>query len=233
MSGRACASHRIPARASGSPSAPPATVSTTLTLWQLTEEEAPTLYFSLYSGWWAEASIAVRSDLDAVSLATPIEKILAQLDPDLPVSDVLTMEQSIDKSTVDASFTSILVLTFAVIALFLAAVGLYNVLSYLGTQRTGEIGIRIALGASRNSVLRLMLLDGLRPAGLGLVLGIVAGASMVRPIRSLLYNSNALDWSVFAERRWSCRWSRCWPACCRRGGRRGSIRYGRCGLNNL
>ena len=169
------------------------------TLWGLTEDEAPTLYFPLYSGGWPEASIAIRSDLDAASLATPIEKLLAQFDPDLPVSNVLTMEQSIGKSTLDASFTSILVLAFAVIALFLAAVGLYGVLSYLGTQRTGEIGIRIALGAPRNSVLRLMLLDGLWPAAVGLVIGMVVGALAVRLIRTMLYGTNPLDRTVFAE----------------------------------
>jgi predicted permease len=169
------------------------------TLWDLTEDETPTLYFPLYSGDWSEVSIAVRSDMDAANLAAPIEKLLAQLDPDLPVSNVLTMEQSIGKSTLDASFTSALVLVFAMIALLLAAVGLYGVLSYLGTQRTGEIGIRIALGAQRNAVLRLMLLDGLRPAAAGLVVGLVTAIFGVRLIRNLLYGISPLDWSVFAE----------------------------------
>jgi predicted permease len=169
------------------------------TLWGLTEEETPTLYFPLYSGGWSEVSIAIRSNLDAASLAAPIEKLLAQFDPDLPVSDVLTMEQSIGKATLDVSFTSILVLAFAVIALFLAAVGLYGVVSYLGTQRTGEIGIRIALGAPRNSVLRLMLLDGLWPAAVGLVIGMSMGALAVRLIRTMLYGTNLLDWMVFAQ----------------------------------
>lgn len=168
-------------------------------LWSLTEDETPTLYFPLYSGGWPAASIAVRSDLEAASLAAPIEKLLAQIDPDLPVADVLTMEQSIGKSTLDASFTSILVLAFAIIALVLAAVGLFGVLSYLAAQRTSEIGIRIALGAQRNSVLRLMLLDGLRPAAAGLIVGLVAGAFAVRLIRNLLYGTNPLDWIVFAE----------------------------------
>jgi putative ABC transport system permease protein len=169
------------------------------TLWKLTEDESPTMYFPLYTGTWTGAAIAVRSNMDAASLAAPIEKLLAQADPDLPVANVLTMEQSLGKSTLDESFTSTMVLAFAVIALVLAAVGLYGVLVYLGTQRTGEIGIRIALGAPRNSVLRLMLLDGLRPAVAGLVMGLVAGGFAVRLLRTLLYGTSPLDWSVFAE----------------------------------
>jgi putative ABC transport system permease protein len=136
--------------------------------------------------------------MDASTFAAPVEKILAQMDPDLPVSDVLTMEQSIGKSTLDANFTSSLVLGFAIIALLLAAVGLYGVLAYLGTQRTSEIGIRIALGAQRNSVLRLMLADGLRPAVVGMLLGLLASGFAARLLRSLLYGIDPLDWTVFA-----------------------------------
>jgi ABC-type antimicrobial peptide transport system permease subunit len=88
-------------------------------------------------------------------------------------------------------------MAFAIIALLLAAVGLYGVLAYLVTQRTGEIGIRIALGAQRKQVLWLMLLDGLRPAFLGLILGLGAGAAVVRLIRSMLYETGPLDPAVF------------------------------------
>jgi predicted permease len=167
------------------------------TLWELPEPVGDTMYFPLYGGDWQAASIAVRSDQDVAALALPIQKTLAQLDPDLPVSDILTMDESIGHSTVDASFTSVLVLAFAVIALLLAAVGLYGVLSYLVTQRTAEIGIRIALGAQRGVVLRHMLLDGLRPAWIGLLLGLVASAFTARLIRDLLYGASTLDWSIF------------------------------------
>jgi len=83
------------------------------------------------------------------------------------------------------------------LSLLLAAVGLYGVLSYLVTQRTPEIGIRMALGAERNQVLRLLLLDGLRPALIGLALGMAASVALTRLIRSLLYGTSPLDATVF------------------------------------
>jgi len=90
-----------------------------------------------------------------------------------------------------------LVLSFAGLSLLLAAVGLYGVLSYLVTQRTQEIGIRMALGAERVPVLRLMLLDGLRPALVGLVFGMAASVAITRLIRSVLYGTSPVDATVF------------------------------------
>jgi putative ABC transport system permease protein len=140
----------------------------------------------------------VRAPHNVESLALPVQKVIAQLDPDLPVSDVMTLREAIGKSTVDSAFDSILVLAFAVIALLLAAAGLYGVLAYLVTQRTTEIGIRIALGAQRTQMLRLMLVDGLRPALLGLVLGLLASMGTARLIQSMLYDTEPFDPAVFA-----------------------------------
>lgn len=167
------------------------------TLWSLTEPAGPMMYFPILSGSWGWSSIAVRSDQDVTTLALPVQKLLAKLDPNLPVADVLTMEQSIGKSTLDANFTSTLVLAFAIIALLLAAVGLYGVLSYLATQRTSEIGIRIALGAQRSSVVRLLLFDGLTPAWIGLIVGLIGSGLSVQLIRNMLYGAQPLDWTIF------------------------------------
>jgi len=129
----------------------------------------------------------------------PIQKIIGSLDADLPVSGVGTLREAIAKSTIDSQFDSLLVLAFAVIALVLAAAGLYGVLTYLVTQRTSEIGIRIALGAQREQLLGAMLFDGLRPALFGLLLGLAASAATVRLIQSMLYQTEPLDPVVFAS----------------------------------
>jgi MacB-like periplasmic core domain len=136
------------------------------TRFQISRPAEPIVYFPMYSGIFGRATIVVRSPRDPIGLALPIQKLVAQMDPDLPVSDVLTMEQLIGGSTINASFTASLVLAFALLSLLLAAVGLYGVLSYLATQRKTEIGVRVALGAQRSDLLRLMLIDGLRPATL-------------------------------------------------------------------
>jgi ABC-type antimicrobial peptide transport system permease subunit len=107
------------------------------------------------------------------------------------------LREAINKSTVDSQFDSILVFAFAVIALVLAAAGLYGVLTYLVTQRTCEFGIRIALGARRDQLLGSVLIDGVRPALLGVVLGLIASAGAVRLIRSMLYQTEPFDPAVF------------------------------------
>ncbi|HTV15251.1 MAG TPA: FtsX-like permease family protein, partial [Acidobacteriaceae bacterium] len=98
----------------------------------------------------------------------------------------------------NSSLSATLVLAFAILSLLLASVGLYGVLSYLTTQRTAEIGVRMALGAQRPQVLRLMLGDGLRPALYGLMLGLAAAAAVVRLIQSMLYRTDSLDPVIFA-----------------------------------
>lgn len=167
------------------------------TRFQIAQPAEPTMYFPLYSGIFGRATIVLQSPRDPSGLALPVQKLVAELDPDLPVSDVLTMEQLIAGSTINASFTASLVLAFAVLSLLLAAVGLYGVLSCLATQRKNEIGVRVALGAQRGDIMRLMLIDGLRPAAVGLITGLVVGALAAGYIRSMLYGVEPLDGGVF------------------------------------
>ena len=168
------------------------------TRWNIGAPVRPTLYWPIYGNNYSVARVVIRSSHDVESLAMPVQRLIGKMDPDLPVSDVMTLRQAIGKSTIDSEFDSILVIAFAVIALMLAAAGLYGVLAYLVAQRTGEIGIRIALGARREQVMRLMLVDGLRPALFGLALGVAGSLAVVREIKSMLYETEPLDPAVFA-----------------------------------
>jgi putative ABC transport system permease protein len=144
------------------------------------------------------ATLVIRSNHDVTEQAMPTQQIVAGIDRDLPVSMILTMDQVLGRSTLDASFDATLLMVFAGLSLLLAAVGLFGVLSYIVAQRTSEIGIRIALGARRQQVVRLVMIDGLRPALVGIVLGLVASMATAKQIESMLYGTRPLDPAVFA-----------------------------------
>ena len=144
------------------------------------------------------ATLVVRAAVEPLSLAVPIQKQISALDPEMPTYKVRTMQQIIGDATASKSFSASLVLAFALLSLMLAAVGLYGVLSYLVTQRMSEIGIRMALGAQRSEILRLVLFDGMRPVLFGLALGLLGGAVAGVLIKSILYGTRPLDPIVFA-----------------------------------
>lgn len=171
------------------------------TLWDVSQPVKATMYFPILSGIptvAGSATLMVRTLGDPLAMSLPIQKVFAALDPSLPVSEVLTLQQVVGQSTTTASLGATLLLAFAALSLLLAAVGLYGVLSYLVTQRLTEIGIRIALGAQRSEVLRLVVIDGLRPVLVGLVLGLAGGIGAGEIIRSQLYRTQALDGLVMA-----------------------------------
>ncbi|HEX6495769.1 MAG TPA: ABC transporter permease [Acidobacteriaceae bacterium] len=157
----------------------------------------PTIYYPLLNGGERSIYLAVRTAGDPATMAEPVKRVIASIDSNLPVADVMTMDEVIGQATVDTSFEATLLAGFAVLSLVLAAVGLFGVLSFLVAQRTTEIGVRIALGARRGEVLRLMLFDGLRPAIIGLVLGLAGAAGATQLIRSLLVNTHPLDPLVY------------------------------------
>jgi len=165
------------------------------TRYQLNKPARSMVWFPILSGGAiaTDTALVVRSTADPAALSIPIQKTIAAIDPNLAVSNVLTMQQIIGESTADSGFEVSLLGAFATLSLLLASVGLFGVLSYLVAQRTGEIGIRIALGARREQVLRLILAEGLRPAAVGLVLGLGASTAATRAIQSQLYGTRPLD----------------------------------------
>jgi predicted permease len=144
------------------------------------------------------AMLAVRSSLDVAKFALPIQRVFAQLDPELAVADILTMDQLLGKLTLDASFDMTLLVAFAGLSLALAAVGLFGVLSYIVAQRTHEIAIRMALGAQKSDVLRMVVHQGMIPALTGMGMGIVGALGVTHLLSSLLYGVKPGDPLTFA-----------------------------------
>jgi predicted permease len=138
-------------------------------------------------------SWAVRTAAGPTSLRAAIEREVRLVDGQLPVSRVRTMEQVIAEAISRQNFNMILLSVFAVIALLLAASGIYGVMSYSVQQRTQEIGIRLALGAGRGRVLRLILSTGMKLAGLGVVIGLGLAYGLTRLLASLLFGVKAND----------------------------------------
>jgi predicted permease len=168
------------------------------TLYQVGKEQKATMYFPILEGVGGLNMLAVHTASEPLQFSVTVQKQIASLDSGLPVSDVRTLNQVISESLVNASLSATLVLAFAILSLLLASVGLYGVLSYLTTQRTAELGIRLALGAQRDHLLQSMLGDGLRPALYGLTLGLAASIGAVRLIQSMLYGTRPLDPAIFA-----------------------------------
>ena len=168
------------------------------TRFHITEDVWPMMYQPVYRGSFGQTTVMVRSDHEVEALARPMQQIISNMDPGLALGEALTMQQIIDRSVSSASFHSRFILLFATIALISAMAGLYGVVAYLVTQRTNEIGIRMALGAQRSEVLRIMLIDGLWPAWIGLALGLAGAACTMQLVRKMLYDVQPLDWTVFA-----------------------------------
>ena len=138
-------------------------------------------------------NVVVRTKTDPLQLVGAVRKVVRDLDATQPVSQVSTMEQLIQHSLAPDQFALALIGLLAALALLLASVGVYGVLSYSVTQRTQEIGIRMALGAKATDVLRMILGQGLRLAGAGVLLGIMGALALTRWITILLFNTPATD----------------------------------------
>ena len=137
--------------------------------------------------------MVVRSDVELVSLVPAIRSAIGSIDPDLPIGDVRTMKDVVADSLSRTSFTMSLLVLAAVIVLFLGSVGIYGVISYIVSQRTSEIGVRLALGADAKRVRRMILMQGMRLAGTGVLVGLVAAVGLGRLLASLLYGVSSFD----------------------------------------
>lgn len=171
------------------------------TVSDITKPVQPAMYFPILSGIpdrTSEATIVAYTSDDPLTMTMPIQRQIAALEPELPVYNALTMDQILGKNSAGQGFAANLLLAFAALSLLLAAVGLYGVLSYLTTQRTPDIGLRIAVGAQRSQLLRLILFQGLRPALIGLIFGIGTSLLVMRLLRSMLYGTRPLDPAAFA-----------------------------------
>jgi putative ABC transport system permease protein len=141
--------------------------------------------------------LVVRTTGDPMSVAGSVRSQVRALDPNIPVANIRPMTEVVSTSLATPRLTGFLMGTFAAIALTLAAVGIYGVLSYLVARRTHEIGIRLAVGADRLQVLTMVLKQGLTLAGLGIVTGLAAALALTRLMRSLLYQVRPSDPETF------------------------------------
>jgi len=163
-----------------------------------TTEPHPTTYWPHPQLAYSGMTFTVRTAEEPLSMAPSVQRALRSLDKDQPVAEVRTMNQWVAKSLAQARFSSTLLAVFANLALALAAIGIYGVMSYAVSQRTSEIGIRLALGATMGGVLTMIVLDGLRLAVFGLALGVLLALGLSRTIAALLYQTTGTDPVTFA-----------------------------------
>jgi putative ABC transport system permease protein len=150
-------------------------------------------YFPLSQHVQNDFTIAARTAGDAAQLANSIRAQMATVDPELALFDVRTMEQRTELSLSSRRTSMLLGLSFGVLALFLAAVGIYGVLAYLVAQRQREIGIRVALGSTRSGIVKLVLREGFVLVAIGLAIGIAASMSLRTVVASEIYGVGPLD----------------------------------------
>jgi predicted permease len=157
----------------------------------------PHIYVSTYQDPSKQVSVVLRTSLPATLLEPQIRHEIQSIDPGLPVFNVSSMNHVLDRSLASRRFSADLVGGFAGLAVLLASIGIYGLLAYMVGQRSREIGIRMALGAQRDDILRMFLRKGVALAGVGIVAGLVVSASTASMMASLLYGVRPHDPAVF------------------------------------
>jgi putative ABC transport system permease protein len=156
-------------------------------------EGFPEIDVPFWQSPWPGSSVAVRASVDPAALTKSISEIVLSMNPNLPLAEVKTMDQIKDESMAGDRFSAFLFGSFAGVALLLAALGIYGVMSFAVAQRTHEIGLRMALGAGQNRVVRLIIREGMTLAGIGLLVGLAGTYFVGRVMHSLFTGVGALD----------------------------------------
>jgi putative ABC transport system permease protein len=162
--------------------------------WTISREPFPHMYFSYLQENWGSMSLIVRAQSgDPMRLSAPIREELAAIDKLQPIHSFKSMESTVSGLVAPQRFTTFVLSAFAVMAAGLAAVGIYGVVSYTIAQRTREIGIRIALGATARDVLKLILWQGMTPVAIGATIGLMASIALTKLISGLLFGVRTTD----------------------------------------
>jgi putative ABC transport system permease protein len=157
----------------------------------------PTFYMPYRQNPWNDQFVVVRSVSDPAALASAMREAVAALDKDVPVARLRTMDELMTASVAPPKFRTVLVTIFALVGLLLAAIGIYGVMAYAVAERTHELGVRIALGADRSAVLRLVLRETIVLAAIGIALGLAGAFATTRLIQSLLFAVTPTDGLTF------------------------------------
>jgi len=155
-------------------------------------------YWQAKDNWMVPRDLAIRTSGDPLSLAGAVRQAVWSIDQDQPVSSVMTLDDLLDLEVAHRRVEAALLVGFAALALILACIGIYGVLSYLVAQRTREIGVRLALGASAADVFRTVAVRGMTLAGLGIAAGLAGAMALSRLLRSLLFGVSAGEPLVYA-----------------------------------
>ncbi|HET6978698.1 MAG TPA: ABC transporter permease [Pyrinomonadaceae bacterium] len=165
---------------------------------ELREEAPPEFYFPIKQSPFEQMSVVIRSAVEPASLAPSLRQAVADVKKSVPVSDIKTMEHIVSESVTQPRFNVFLLGLFSGIALLLSAAGIYGVTAYTVTQRTQELGIRLALGAQVRDISKMILGQGMIVIGIGLVIGLTAAFALTRLMRSLLFGVGENDPVTFA-----------------------------------
>jgi putative ABC transport system permease protein len=159
----------------------------------LQDEAGPAVYVPHTQLAIGMMTLVVRADVDPLSLIKSVGDAVHSIDPELPLADVRTMDEVVDATLARPRVVAVLLTAFALMALVLAGVGVYGVMAYSVAQRTREIGVRLALGATPTSVFRLVMGQAIRLVLVGVVVGLVSASGLTRLLTTLLYETDALD----------------------------------------